>query len=526
MAGSAVFRVDASSSIGSGHVMRCLSLADALHRRSIAVSFVCRCEPGHLAELIERRGFPVFLLPGRDTAARQLPSSDYSSWLGTTWQKDVEQTRAAIESSPTKPNWLVVDHYAIGQDWERAMRSTSHRIMAIDDLANRHHDCDVLLDQNLVAQMETRYFGKVPAGCGSLLGPQFALLQKEYAGLHDCVSEREGPIRRLLIYFGGADAKNMAETALNAFLRLDRPDIQVDLVISSANIDTERIRSRVSAFRNIHLHGQTETLAPMMAEADLAIGAAGTTTWERLCVGLPALVVTLADNQHPVADELHRRGLIRWLGNQDQVTEAEITHALGESLQEGQDSRALRRYAGLVDGKGAERVSAIMAVDKLTPLRAREANPTDESLLLTLANDPETRCNSIVVEPISPETHRDWFRSCLSNVAKCHIYVVETLGFALTVGQARFEKVDDAWRISYSVSPVFRGRRMGKKLLECAILKLCEDEPTVELFGLVKSDNPGSRKIFESLGFLNVKTDNDGMVEFRKTMNCGTFLSK
>jgi UDP-2,4-diacetamido-2,4,6-trideoxy-beta-L-altropyranose hydrolase len=501
--------------------MRCLSLADALRRRSVAASFVCRRQPGHLAGLIEKRGFPVVLLPERDTATRQRLASSYLSWLGTTWQEDVEQTRAAIEALATKLDWLVVDHYAIGQEWESAMRSTAHRIMVIDDLANRQHDCDILLDQNLVAQEGLRYADRVPANCGRLLGPEFALLQKDYAELHDSILEREGPIKRLFIYFGGADGRNLTETALKAFLRLNRPDIHVDIMVSSANnIDSETIRRRVSGHPNIHLLGQMETLAPVMAKADLAIGAAGTTSWERLCLGLPALVVTLADNQTAIAEELHRRRLIKWLGNQDQVTEVGIAHALAELLREEPNASALQKCPDMVDGKGAERVSAIMTSDESTPLRPREANPADEALLLALSNDPETRRNSTDMVPISPETHHDWFGRCLGNQASCHIYIIELSDLALTIGQARFEKIDHAWRISYSVSPIFRRRRMGKNLLECAILKFCKDESVSELFGLVRPDNHGSRKIFESLGFRSPINEMDGMVEFRKFLNC------
>jgi len=167
------------------------------------------------------------------------------------------------------------------------------RIFAIDDLADRTHDCDQLLDQNLFADMHTRYASKVPEDCRLLLGPEYTLLQPIYAELHDRIPPREGPVRRILISFGGADRDNLTGRALAAFLSLNRPDIDVDVVISGSSLYIHGIREQVAGRDNIHLHSNLPTLAPLMARADLAIGAAGTTAWERVCLGLPGLVVTL-----------------------------------------------------------------------------------------------------------------------------------------------------------------------------------------------------------------------------------------
>ena len=172
--------------------------------------------------------------------------------------------------------------------------------MAIDDLADRVHDCDLLLDQNLVAQMHTRYRDKVPAACGLLLGPEYALLQPIYAELHDRIPPREGPIRRIFISFGGADSDNLTGRSLSAFLSLNRPDIEVDVVITTSGPYAETIRRQVAGHGNIHLHSDLPTLALLMAKADLAIGAGGATVGSAL-PGAANSCHDAGENQRPIA---------------------------------------------------------------------------------------------------------------------------------------------------------------------------------------------------------------------------------
>ncbi len=355
-----VFRVDASASIGTGHVMRCLTLANALAKKGAEVSFICREHEGHLCDLIEERGFVVHRLPAPAEGFTVDATPAHAAWLGATWQEDTDQTSAVIKTLGIKPDWLVVDHYALDSRWEHTLRPLVGRIFVIDDIADRTHDCDLLLDQNLFADMQARYAGKVPEDCRLLLGPEYALLQPIYAELHDRIPPREGPVRRILISFGGADRDNLTGRALAAFLGLNRPDIDVDVVISDSSPYAPGIRDQVAGHANIHLHGNLPTLAPLMARADLAIGAAGTTSWERVCLGLPALVVTLAENQRPIADGLQQSGLVRWRGHKDEVSEQSIWQALAELIEEGIDEEWSLRCRSTVDGKGVDRVGAVL----------------------------------------------------------------------------------------------------------------------------------------------------------------------
>jgi len=494
------FRVDASLTIGHGHVMRCLTLASALRERGAAVFFVCREHDGHLCDLIEERSFSISRLPAPPATSMDEDSPVHSTWLGATWQEDAEHTRAAIEAVEAKPDWLLVDHYALDHRWETALRTSVGRIMVIDDLADRMHDCDLLLDQNLVAQMQTRYADKVPAACGMLLGPEYALLQPIYAELHDRIPPREGQIQRIFIFFGGADSDNLTGRTLAAFLCLNRPDIEVDVVITASCPHAEAIRQQVAGHGNIHLHCGLPTLALLMVKADLAIGAGGATSWERLSLGLPTLVVTLAENQRPIADGLSQRGLIRWLGHQDAVDHTTIAQALGKLLQQGLDEDWSLRCIEAVDGEGIDRVCAALTVMATTPLRVRHAKLVDEALLLGWANDPTTRRNAFSPEPISAATHRIWFRNRLRALDGCRLYIVETTD-GVALGQVRFERRDQAWEVHYALAPVFRGRGLGRALLGAALQKLRADMRGALIFGQVKGDNHPSRKVFEILGF-------------------------
>ena len=366
-----VVRTDASLAIGTGHVMRCLTLASALREQGAAVLFVCREHDGHLCDLIETRGFSVSRLPSPHLDTQGEHRSTSVVHLASSWEEDARQTQVAIDMLGLKPDWLIVDHYNIDEQWEGALRTSVDRIMVIDDLADRAHDCDLLLDQNLVGQLSTRYVNKVLPTCAVLLGLKYALLQPIYGELHDRVSLRHGSIRRILVFMGGADHDNLTGRMLSACLSLDRSDINIDVVIPFGSNCEGAIRERASGHANVHLYRDLPTLAPLMAQADLAIGAAGTTSWERLCLGLPTLVITVAEHQLPIADEQHRQRLIRKLGHQDQVTESAVKQALEELIQRGLDVEWSNRCHAAVDGRGVQRVCEALTNGADTDVKVR-----------------------------------------------------------------------------------------------------------------------------------------------------------
>jgi UDP-2,4-diacetamido-2,4,6-trideoxy-beta-L-altropyranose hydrolase len=497
-------RTDASVEIGNGHLMRCLTLADQLRSEGAEVVFVCRDLPGGMLDLLHTHGYQFAKLP-LDEASK------------ASQQFDAEQTiKAAEQLFPEGVDWLVVDHYQLDAVWERELRPHTDKLMVIDDMANRPHDCDLLLDQNMVALTHTRYADKVSAACGMLLGPEYALLQPIYAELHDRIPPREGSILRIFIFFGGADRHNLTGRTLAAFLQLNRPEVWVDVVITTSNPHVETIRQQVAGHGNIHLYSDLPTLASLMVKADLAIGAGGVTSWERLCLGLPTLVVTLSENQRPIADGLQEHSLIRWLGHHDEVDKSSLAKALSELLQEGLNEDWSLRCLAVVDGNGVNRVCAALTVTATTPLRVRHARLEDEAMLLEWANDPTARLNAFSPELISAETHRNWLHARLCDLESCRLYLVETEE-SVPVGQVRFDHKDQTWRIDYALAPHFRGRGLGRPLLEAALLKLREDEPGALVLGKVKDSNQASCRVFESLGF-GAQINGGGEVEYRRVL--------
>ncbi len=491
-----VFRVDASRVIGTGHVMRCLTLADSLRPRGGQCIFVTREHDGHLAGLIRGRGFEAIVLPLEPATAPL--QGGYGHWLGGDWAADADATVAAFAGR--RPNWVLVDHYAIDARWERRVRPHCHRLAVIDDLANRDHDCDLLLDQNAVADAEARYAGRVPGSCQLMLGPRYALLQPQYAELHANARPRGTVIRRVLVYFGGADAKDLTGLAVDALLALERPDIAVDVVVEPSHPRARSLAERVAGHANFTVHGRLPTLAPLMVAADLGIGAGGATTWERCCLGLPALVITLAENQKPIARELDRLGALRWLGHQDEVDAKALRRALADLIHTDAAEAWSRRALSLVDGQGTARVAEVLLLSPDTGLRARRVQARDETLLLRWANDPVVRHNSFNQDVISTEQHHRWFQSRLANDA-CRIYILETESGS-AIGQVRFEFEELHWSIDYSLDASFRGRGLGRVALSVAISALTREMGSVPLVACVKAENLVSARVFESLGFM------------------------
>ena len=489
--------------------MRCLTLADALRGNGADVLFVCRDHPSNMCDLIEARGYAVSRLP---ISAKPLENEcTYGSWLGAGWREDAAETAAAIlRHWREMADWLIVDHYAIDSNWEAALRSHSHRIMAIDDLANRSHDCDLLLDQNLVEDFEDRYQGLVPETCVCLLGPRFALLAPEYAELHMKMRLRQGPVRNIFVFFGGADRFGLAEKVVHAFLSLNRPDVRLDVVVGRLTPSLPNVRALAEGCGNVVVHSNLPSLAPLMAEADLAIGAAGATSWERLCLGLPAIVVTLAENQRPIAAELDRRGLVDWIGDGGRLDVGDFRNAILAHSTIPPNSISAFQEAQ-VDGLGAGRVAAALCVDKKTNLTVRRARKTDEGVLFSWANDAETRRNSFDGRKIELPEHRSWFRSRLQD-GDCRFYLVEACGVA--IAQVRFERQGLLWMISYSLSPIFRGRGLAVGCLRMAISELAAEERKVALLASVKPSNIASRNVFERLGFAIV-TESIDSIEYR-----------
>lgn len=316
----AAVRVDSSTMIGSGHLMRCLTLAERMREDGWDVHFICRDLPGNLSALVETHGFFLHLLPRhRQDASLQ----GYAVWLTVSQEADAVETREVLQKLPSVRR-LVVDNYALDRTWERKLRPLTDEIFVIDDLANRPHACDILLDQNFYRDMEGRYIGLVPAQCRQLLGPRHALLRKEFYEARQTLRRRDGTLRRILVFYGGSDQTRETEKAIAALLQLQLAGVDVDVVVGGGNARREHIRRLCEEHGFLRYHLQVSNMAELMASADLALGAGGTTTWERCFLGLPTIVTAIAENQFEMCRDCAETGLIYYLGRWDEVAAEDI----------------------------------------------------------------------------------------------------------------------------------------------------------------------------------------------------------
>lgn len=355
-----LFRTDASMDIGTGHVMRCLTLADAMRRRGASSLFVCRDHPGHLADLITRRGHQVELLPLEDARDEE----GFDPRLGGNILADAAATERY--AAAVGADWIVIDHYALDARWERQLRGDRRRIMVIDDLADRPHDCDLLLDQNLGrAAMDYDHLVD-PRLAQVVVGPRYALLRPDFAMLRESSLTRRrkaGKIARLLISLGGVDRDNATASVLAALEGSALPgDCVVTIVMGPSAPWIEEVKEKAAELPwDCEIQVGVSDMARLMADTDLAIGAAGSTSWERCALGVPMLIAVLADNQREAAAALVDAGAAWKLELQ-----GEGDRSLKQHLSRIFDNRALitglsERAATICDGRGTERVANILA---------------------------------------------------------------------------------------------------------------------------------------------------------------------
>lgn len=338
-----VIRADASRHIGYGHIMRCLTLSEELRNRGVNLTFICRADEGNLIDFIKENNFNVFNLPAD---------------IGP--EEDALLTGKFLAGESGQTDCLIVDHYGLDVSWETHLRSYSVKIMVIDDFVNREHACDILLNQNYGVDA-SMYDDITPRGCKRLTGSAYVLLREQFRVARKDISRRSGEIKKIFIFFGGADSTNETAKAIKAAKLLDRPNLSFIVLVGGSNPHWKDIETLCGQLPGSVFYKQVYDLAPLMADADLAIGAGGSNTWERCCLGLPSMVTVLAENQRTFVERLDRDGIVLNMGWFEDVTPSTIAEMLEKLISDrtmiiGMSKRSME----IVDGEGAKRVAREM----------------------------------------------------------------------------------------------------------------------------------------------------------------------
>lgn len=330
------FRVDASVQMGTGHITRCLTLAQEFQQRGVQVRFICGDHLGNLNDWLQSKGIAVTIIANAS---------------GINVATDAEQTISIL--STDQPDWMVVDHYGLDIEWEQRLRPYVKRILVIDDQSGNRHECDTLLDQNYAGQDAQNYWGLVPEDCRLLLGPSFALLRKEFGALRQKVSRRKS-LDNILIFFTGGDDQGetlKAMRGVDIFGQLKR----IDVVVGRSNPHNDAIKSKCDEL-DWGFHCQVDYMPTLISKADLVIGAGGSSNWERCALGVPALVAILADNQATIARDLDSAGVVINLGWAHSLTPGDYAQAL-QAIDMRRLSNMSDKALQVSDALGATRVA-------------------------------------------------------------------------------------------------------------------------------------------------------------------------
>ncbi|OXS77053.1 UDP-2,4-diacetamido-2,4,6-trideoxy-beta-L-altropyranose hydrolase [Lysinibacillus sp. KCTC 33748] len=282
-----IIRTDASVEIGSGHVMRCLTIAHNLRQKGCHVQFWMEPHAGNLIDYVSQQGYETIV--------------------------NAEQA-----------NLYIIDHYGIDMEWEQNIRFYTKKLVVIDDLA-REHDCDVLLDQNVVPNFKDRYDDLVPKHCIKLLGPKYLIMREEFIEARQQIRQSNQNIQRLLVFMGGTDPTNETTKILTALEKLSFT--HVDVVVGKGNAHKEKIE-QICRERNYHYHCQISYMAQLMQQADFSIGTGGSSMWERCYVGLPSSSTIVAENQLITTNYADQLGAVINLGWYEDVTVDKYKHML------------------------------------------------------------------------------------------------------------------------------------------------------------------------------------------------------
>ncbi|WP_322846337.1 UDP-2,4-diacetamido-2,4,6-trideoxy-beta-L-altropyranose hydrolase [Pseudomonas sp. B33.4] len=481
-----LIRADASPTIGSGHIARCLTLARVLRGQGSHVAFACRCLPGHRLDALRAEGFETFALPERYAA--EDPQQAIESMLP--WQADIDALGMQL-GGQAEFDWIIVDHYGLDHHWQTAARQWAPRIAAVDDLATRRYSVDLLLNQNL-SGLHEHYQPLLPDGCRTLLGPRYALLREEFR----CPAIEIKPrAQRVLVNFGGFDAARQTHHAMLALA--DFTELQVDFVAGADNPAWAQMQALAETRPNWRLHSFVSDFYQRMTEADLFIGAGGGTSWERAAMGLPTICIAVSNNQQRNGEVMAAAGAHVFMGAREQVSVEQLRDAIGFVTGNHYLRHSLaERSRQLVDGRGAERVAAALAG---AVLKVRAATLDDAQLLFDGRNAEAVRRWSLDSGVIDWPQHLNWLTASLRNPQRLLLIAEADDG---AVGVVRYDLRGFAAEVSIYLLERRMGLGWGRALLARGEAFVAAHWPQLTVItAQVLPDNRPSLNVFRDAGF-------------------------
>lgn len=492
-----LFRVDSSFKIGTGHVMRCLTLAKILKEKGpkVRIIFICRDLAGNIIDRIVDSGFEVEILPSPDDSSNEKLSDQYLQWLGVDLELDAKEVCAAL-SNLNGNITIVIDHYAINERWEAIVRGRVNKIMAIDDLANRAHDCDILLDQNLCANYKTRYDNLTPTGCKKFLGLDYAILREQFFAIKP---RERTELRNILIFFGGIDSQNITLKAINGVLAVQKEvSFRFNVVVIGAkNNFQDHIRS-VCHENGFDYRSFENNMAEVMSWADISIGAGGTTSWERCKMKLPSILISLADNQVEICKYLDSAGVAKYIGPHNKLSSNSISSTIMESFNKF-DFKALD-----CNNRLSELVEYI-----LNGLHFADLPEAMIEKVRLWRNSDHVRGFMLDDEKISPSQQKNWFKSLKNNSSKKYLLV----SYENTpIGMFYFTNIRSLNKRSgdlgfYIGEKNYLSRGLGAKMVELAVNYGRENLKLDHINSYIFSNNLKSIDLHHKLGFKKLESE-------------------
>lgn len=489
-----VFRVDASLMIGSGHVMRCLVLADELKLKGHDIAFACMPLEGDMRSFISERGFRVITLTAPQVAIISTHDADYESWL----QKDVDVDAQDFLRSVSSADLVITDHYAIGEQWQKRVKSAlGCYLFAIDDLARRHH-ADLILDQTLGRQPEDYS----DSATHVLAGSQFALLSPSFFKQRQAALLRQFPndLPKILISMGGIDAPNATLSVLKALC--DKVSANFTVLLSPRAPHFQAVKQWCASRPHVEHKEFVTDMASLMLSHDIAIGAPGTTSWERACLGLPNIIIPIAENQRMICQQLAIHGASLSL----EINQ--IPHSLYNAYQKIVEHWASFKAANLTlcDGLGTRRVG--LEIDYLLNngsdgVFLSRASLDDIERIYTWQCHPETRRYALNPHIPTWEEHKAWMTNKLQSACDYYYMVIDRINNH-KVGVVRLDRMDQG---EYLVSIFIDPQHYGKGIAHKALAALDSLHSNVTLHATVLKENLASQNLFQKAGYQKINQD-------------------